>query len=376
MSETKADVIVIGAGIIGATCAWRLAQAGLKVTVLERTAPCSGASQAALGVLSFHVKPEAPAEFQQLCRHSSRHYPAIIEELAEAVGERPDYRAGGQLVVALRESDLGDLDAAYAANVERGVPVERASAEDCRLFEPGLNPNNYGALFFPEDAWVDNTTLTFAIARAAEQRGVAFERATVEAVETESGRVTGVRADSVLHPAAWVVVAAGAWSGRIRGVPPLPVRPVRGQALAVAGQPVRRVAMSARGYVVPKGKEQTLVGATVEEAGFDQSTTLGGLGEVAAAGLELAPALEEREFLGAWAGLRPGTPDGLPFIGPFEQLPNLIAATGHFRNGILLAPLTAELVRAVVIGQKPPLDLQPLRPNRPSIRPTPHADKE
>lgn len=359
-----ADVIVVGAGVIGAACAWRLASAGLKVTVFDRQAPGSGASQAALGVLGFHARPRMPAAFDHLCRQSRRFYPAIVDELRETAGRAPDYRPCGQLSLALTENDLLELEEDYTANVAFGVQVERPTPEECQLLAPGLAREIYGALFLPDDAWIDNTALTLALVRVAEQAGATFERGDVREVEQASGRVTGVRLGGESRPAGWVVIAAGCWSGQITGLPSLPVQPVRGQALMVAGQPIRRIVMSPRGYLVPKGDGQTMIGATVERVGFDDANTLGGIEEVAEAGLEIAPGLLGNEFLGAWAGLRPGTEDYLPFIGPFSRFPNLVAATGHFRNGILLAPITAAMVRSVITGEAPPVDLEPFLPDR------------
>jgi glycine oxidase len=360
-----ADVVVIGAGVIGAACAWRLAQAGLSVRLLERSAPAAGASQAALGVLQFHAKARMPRPYQRLAIHSRDLYPPMLDELAALDGERLPYYVGGHLSVALLEADLPELDAFEADNQALGLPVERVTPEECRLMEPGLNPAVLSGLFYPEDAWVDNTALTLALARAAERHGARLERRSVEAVVVDGGRATGVRAGGEFIPAGWVVLAAGCWSPQVRGVPALPVVPVRGQALAVQGQPVRRVVSSPRGYIVPKGTAgQALLGATVEHAGYDEETTVGGLAEVAAASLELAPGLRGCAFLGAWAGLRPGTPDGLPFIGPFDEAPNLVAATGHLRNGIMHAPSTAAAVTAVVTGSAPPFDLAPFRPGR------------
>jgi glycine oxidase len=167
-----------------------------------------------------------------------------------------------------------------------------------------------------------------------------------------------------LRPAGYIVLAAGCWSGEIDGLPPLPVEPVRGQALMVSGQPIRRIVNSPRGYLVPKGDSQTMIGATVEWAGYEEANTMGGLGELIDAGLEISPTLARSEFIGAWAGLRPSAPDLLPFIGPFGQLPNLIAATGHFRNGILFAPITAALVCGIILGEKPAVDLRSYSPDR------------
>jgi glycine oxidase len=266
--------------------------------------------------------------------------------------------------VALIEENLAGLEEAYVANKERGIPVERPTAAECQQLAPGLSPRLLGALFLPGDAWVDNTALTLAMVKAAEKSGAIFERGQVQAVVTEMGKATGVTVAGNTRTAGWIVLAAGCWSGQIDGLPPLPVQPVRGQAFMVAGQPIRRIVMSPRGYLVPKGDHQTMVGATVERVGFDDSGTLGGIAEVAQAGLEMAPRLAQNEFLGAWSGLRPGTPDDLPFIGPFASLPNVIAATGHFRNGILLAPITAAMVQAALLGETPPLALDPFLPGR------------
>jgi glycine oxidase len=364
----NADVIVVGAGVIGVTCAWRLASAGLRVTVFDRQAPGSGASQAALGVLGFHARPKMPAAFDDLCRRSKQFYPAVVDELREFVGQAPDYRPCGQLSVALNENDLVDLEEDYSVNVALGVPVERPTMEECQLLVPDLNQQVCGALFFPNDAWVDNTALTLIVAQAAEAAGAKIERGEVQGLVIESGQVAGVRVAGELRPADWVLIAAGCWSGQISDLPPLPVQPIRGQALMVAGQPLRRIVMSPRGYLAPKGDGQTMIGATVERVGFDETNTLGGLNQIVAAGLEIAPGLKGNEFLGAWAGLRPGTQDNLPFIGPFGELSNLIAATGHFRNGILLAPITAAMVRATITGETPPADLEPFSPDRTMAR--------
>lgn len=360
-----ADVIVIGAGVIGAACAWRLAQAGLSVTLLERDAPASGASQAALGVLQYHAKPKAVGAYQHLSFDSQKLYPAMLDEMAAYNGERVPYYAGGQLNLALDVADWDELESLYAANTSLGLPVERLDGAECRLLEPGLTPRALGGLFFPNDAWVDNTGLTLALAHAAEKSGATLVRAKVTRLIQSDGRVHGVEAGGQTYLCEWVVLAAGCWSGQIDGVPSLPIVPVRGQALAVTGQAVKRVVASPRGYLVPKGTAgQTLVGATVEHVGYDLDNTVGGLGEISAAGIEISPRLAGCTFAGAWAGLRPGTPDGLPCLGPFDTLPNLIAAAGHFRNGILQAPATAAIVCALVTGAALPFDIGAFSPTR------------
>jgi len=358
------DIIVIGAGIIGSISAWRLAQAGFKVTVLERNAPASEASQAALGILTFHAKLNMPDIFHQLCYRSQPYYKKLIDELSEITREMPNFQQGGSLKVAFIEEDLPEIEDYYRINKALGVNVEWASVEESLMLAPGLNPKVITALFFENDAWVDNTALTLTIVEAAKKAGVTFQKANVRRINSQAERVTGVETDKGSFSADMVILSAGCWSGLIKGVPPIPIFPVRGQALAVNSQPIRRVVMTSRGYMVPKGTDQMMIGATEEPVGFEEKNTLEGIESVAKAGLEMAPSLQKAEFLGAWAGLRPGTADKLPFIGPFPDLPNLIAATGHFRNGILLAPFTADIIRSVVTGEKPVIDISPLSPGR------------
>jgi glycine oxidase len=366
MMAKSADIIIIGAGIIGAACAWQLASTGAKVKVYDRNAPGTGASQAALGVLGFHNRPDMPAPFNEMCRLSRNYYPATIDKLFELTGRRLDYKMGGQLSIALDEEDLIELDKMYRANISQDISVEQPTREEALLLAPGLNPEVKGSLFFPDDSWVDNTALNLTLVKASELAGVIYKRGEVQSIERATGRVIGIRVAGELIKADWVVLAAGCWSNKIDNTPTIPVYPVRGQALMVSGLSIQRVVMSPRGYLVPKGKDQTMIGATVERVGFNESNTLGGIREISSAGLEIAPVIGRSEFLGAWAGLRPGTEDNLPLIGPFKELPNLIAATGHFRNGILFAPLTADMVKAAIVGIDSPISLEPFLPDRAS----------
>ena len=360
------DVLIIGAGIVGASCAWRLSQAGLSVKVLDRTAPGSGASQAALGVLTFHGRPDVmPEPMRMLARLSRDYYPAIIDELEEVVGERVYFRQEGQLILGMNEDDMASLEETLRVNRLEGVELERATPEEALVLEPNLNPEIAGALYSPHDAWVDNTTLTQAIVRAARQTGAIFEQTEVDLIETNDGQITGIRAGEALYQSDWVVLAAGAWSGQIWNVP---VKPRRGQAYSVEGSYFKRVIHSPRAYIVPKGDSQTMLGATVEDVGFDSANTPDGLGFVSKGAFEISPTLETSKFSGAWAGLRPGTPDDLPIIGSTTDFPNLIIATGHFRNGILLAPITADLVRQIILSEPPNIDLAEFSPDRMSLR--------
>ena len=356
------DVLVIGAGIIGSACAWRLSKAGLSVRVLDRTAPGSEASQAALGVLTFHGRPDTmPKPLRHLARKSREFYPAVIDELEEAVGERIYFRQEGQLILAVHDADLPLLEETLRVNLEEGVELEQASVEEALMMEPNLNPEIVGALYSPHDAWVDNTALTQAFVSAAKQVGAVFEQAEVTSIETSDGRDASVLAGEARYEADWVVLAAGAWSSQIWDIP---VRPRRGQAYSVEGSYFKRVIHSPRAYVVPKNDTQTMLGATVEDVGFDASNTPDGLGAISTRAFEISPMLETSTFVSAWAGLRPGTPDNLPIIGPSAEFPNLVVATGHFRNGILLAPITAELVRQIILGETPSFDLAAFSPDR------------
>lgn len=359
------DALIIGAGIVGAACAWRLSQAGLSVRVLDRTAPGSEASQAALGVLTFHGRPDTMPEPMRALAHKSRaYYPAIIDELEEVVGERVYFRQEGQLILGMNEDDMPSLEETLRVNRLEGVELERATPKEALMLEPNLNPEIAGALYSPHDGWVDNTALTQAIVRAAQQAGAVFEQAEVNSVETGNGQIKRVRAGEAHYESDWVVLAAGAWSGQIWNVP---VKPRRGQAYSVEGSYFKRVIHSPRAYIVPKYEAQTMLGATVEDVGFDASNTPDGLGSISTRAFEISPRLETSTFVGAWAGLRPGTPDDLPIIGPAVEFPNLVLATGHFRNGILLAPITADLVRQIVVGDTPDLDLAPFSPDREAL---------
>ncbi len=363
------DVLIIGAGIIGAASAWRLSQAGLSVKVLDRTAPGSEASQAALGVLTFHGRPDTmPKPLRLLARKSRDFYPAVIDELEEDLGERVYFRQEGQIILAITDDDLPSMEETLRVNRAEGVELEQASPEEVRLLEPNINPEIAGALYSPHDAWVDNTALTQAFVSAAQQAGAVFEQAEVTSVETNNGRVASLLAGEARYESDWVVLAAGAWSGQIDGVPNVPVTPRRGQAYSVEGSYFKRVIHSPRAYIVPKGKNQTMLGATVEDVGFNASNTPDGLGAISTRAFEISHVLETSTFIGAWAGLRPGTPDNLPIIGISGERPNLVIATGHFRNGILLAPITADLVRQIVVGDTPDLDLAPYSPSRSALK--------
>jgi len=356
----KPDILIAGAGIIGCSLALRLAEEKVAVLVLDRGQPGEEASWAAAGMLaptSEHA--QAPAE-TELAAVSAALYPSWIEKLEGRIKEPLGYRSEGTLLVAFSVDEAAQL---------AGLPGEALAPEEAQQREPALNKKLVAALFLPGDRQVDNRRLLQALLVAAVGAGVEF-RAGAPAAEwwIESGRMRGVRtaAGEKLEAGA-VVNALGCWAGT---VPPLgrryaPVRPVRGQMLALEAAPdfLRHVVRSPRGYLVPRGGGRLLVGSTMEDAGYDKSVTPSGLRGLLAAAVEIAPGAAGLPFVEAWAGLRPDTPDHLPILGATD-IKNYFVATGHFRNGILLAPLTAELMTEAILNRKPRLALAPFSPLR------------
>jgi len=356
----KPDILIAGAGIIGCALALRLAEEKLPVLVLDRGQSGEEASWAAAGMLaptSEHA--QAPAE-TELAAASAALYPSWIEKLEGRIKEPLGYRSEGTLVVAFSAEEAAPLAA---------LPGEALAPEEAQQREPALSPRLVAARYLPGDRQVDNRRLLQALLVAAVGAGVEF-RAGAPAAEwwIESGQMRGVRtvAGEKLEAGA-VVNALGCWAGT---VPPLgrryaPVRPVRGQMLALTapGDFLRHVVRSPRGYLVPRASGRLLVGSTMEDAGYDKSVTPAGLRGLLRAAVEIAPGAGALPFVEAWAGLRPDTPDHLPILGATD-IKNYFVATGHFRNGILLAPLTAELMADAILGRQPRLALEPFSPLR------------
>ncbi|MGP3954955.1 FAD-dependent oxidoreductase [Nonomuraea sp. 3N208] len=376
--------VIVGGGIVGLSIAWRLARSGRPVTVVD-PAPASGASYAAAGMLapvSEVTYTETP--LLRLGMASLRRWPAFATELAEdagwvaadagagaaggprvgpfgglEIGDGPrrglDLRADGTLDVAFGADDLAALDELAAYMDKLGLPVERLTGRECRRLEPMLAPSVRGGLLAPEDAWVDPRRVTTALLAALDRLHVPLVRARAAGLLRDAdGKVVGVRLEppregpqppSELR-AERVVLAAGAWSAELAEVP---VRPVKGQIMRLRSpQPllsrcVRGTVHGSYVYLVPRGDGELVVGATQEELGFDTRVTAGGLYELLRDARELVPGVTELEVADVVAGLRPGTPDNLPIIGP-SGTPGLTLATGHYRGGVLLAPLTAALV--------------------------------
>lgn len=351
------DVVVAGGGLIGLACAWRAALAGLRVTVVDDV-PGTGASRAAAGMLA-PVTEAAYGEqhLLELSRASLARYPSFVAELEQASGARVGLRTAGTLVVAMDGDDLAALDELHAFQRELGLSAERVTPRACRQREPALTPRLRGGLHVPGDHSVDPRALHGALLVAAERAGVRVVRARVGALQVTGGRATGVLLEdgSALAGDA-VLLALGARAGRLPGVPAgaVPVRPVKGQILRLRGAPllsgtVRALVRGRALYLVPYDRDRLVVGATVEELGFDERITAGAVLDLLRDATEVLPGVTELELLETLARSRPGTPDNAPLLGTCA-LPGLVLATGHHRNGVLLTPVTADAVAAVLAG--------------------------
>ncbi len=378
------DVAVVGGGAIGLSVAWRAAQRGLRVVVVERGEPGSGTSSVAAGMLA-PVAEANPLEQSvlQLGLASLRAYPSFVEELRAAAGEDPGYLPCGTLVAARDRDEAEALERELEMRRGLGLAVERLRPSQARAVVPALAPAVRLALSIEGDHAVDPRRLCAALAQAVRRAGGELRTgATVAAIEisTNSG-VEGLCVeglcldDGELVAADQVVIAAGTWSDQIAGIPDqarVPIHPVKGQIMRLhdpAGPGLlNRVLRMVSGYVVPRGDGRYVLGATMEERGFETTVTAGAVYELLRDASELVPGISELVIDEISAGLRPATPDNAPAIGP-SAVPGLHWATGHYRNGILLAPITAELLAAALMGEELPQLAAPFAPGRFAIVP-------
>ncbi len=368
MVPVTSDAVVVGAGAIGSAIGWRLAQAGMDVVSVD-SEPGRGASWAAAGMLAPVTEVRYGEEgLLRLTMESRRRWRGFAAELETQTGTGIGYRECGTLLVARDRDDLAEIEEIAAFMAELDLPVRRLRARQVRELEPALAARTRGGIHVPGDHQVDNRALVDALAEACRRSGVRTFTGTVESVSASGGHVDGVvLADGREVAAPTVVVAAGPRTPGIAGVPPLPVRPVKGQLVHLrdpSGLPI--AARNVRGlgvYVVPRADGRTVVGATVEERGFDTTTTAGAVLELLREAYELLPGLAEHELIEVTAGLRPGTPDNAPVIGRIGP-EGLVVATGHYRSGILLTPVTADAVRDLVVGASVPDELAACRPDR------------
>jgi glycine oxidase len=355
-------VAIIGAGVVGLGIAWRLAARGVEVSVFDRGAAGAGATHAAAGMLAACAEAEPGEEaLVALGRDSQARWPAFAAELEQASGIDVELRREGTLIIALTADDQARLFHHLEFQKKLELPLEWISAAETRRREPHLAGKLAGAVFSPEDHQVENRKLALALAAAARAAGASiYEHAPVATISSQGRRVDGVvLADGRKHTADAVVLAAGAWSRGIaasiadlapQSLPP--VRPIKGQMLALRMDPaaplINHVIWGPGIYLVPRRDGRLIVGATVEERGFDATLTAGGLLTLLEAAWRAVPAIEELPIDEMWVGHRPGSRDDAPILGP-GPLDGLIYATGHHRNGILLAPVTADAIARLVL---------------------------
>ncbi|MFI6643822.1 glycine oxidase ThiO [Streptomyces sp. NPDC050504] len=377
MSRSRSsDVLVIGGGIIGLVTAWRAAGRGLAVTVADPD-PGGGAAQVAAGMLAAVTElHHGEQTLLGLNLESARRYPGFVAELEEACGRSVGYRACGTLAVALDADDRAHLRELHALQHRSGLESQWLTGRECRRLEPMLAPGVRGGLQVEGDHQVDPRRLAAALLTACERAGVAFARGWVERLSVVRDRAAGaVLVDGTELAADQVVLAAGSLSGELGGVPSdvlPPVRPVKGQVLRLTvprayapflSRTVRAVVRGSHVYLVPRENGELVVGATSEELGWDTTVTAGGVYELLRDAHELVPGITELPLTETRAGLRPGSPDNAPLLGP-TALPGLALATGHYRNGVLLTPVTGDALAAYLATGELPDEARPFAPGR------------
>jgi glycine oxidase len=361
---------VVGGGVIGLGIAWRAARSGLSVTVVDRSGG-RGASWAAAGMLAPVTEVhygERPLLGLNLA--AAARWPGFAAEVEDATGRPVGYRPAGTLAVARDTDDNAALEDLYRFQLRCGLQVERLRSRECRQLEPGLAPGIRGGVLAPGDHQVDNRALVEALLVACQRADVRVVEGRVAELAVEGDRVTGVvLGDGERLAAGAAVLAAGCWSGGLGGVAAevVPVRPVKGQLLYLRGpadQPLcHRNVRGLEVYVVPRGDGRVVVGATVEEQGFDTRVTAGAVADLLRAALELLPDVAELELAETVVGLRPGSPDNAPMLGPAGP-EGLVVATGHYRNGILLTPVTADAIAELLATGRVPELVAPFTPGR------------
>jgi len=361
------DVIVVGGGVVGCSAAYFLAREGARVTLMERGDIAGGASGAAAGMLAPICESQGEGPFFELGLRSLEMFPALVEELRERSGVDPQYEPCGILRVALDDEAAADLRQQAARLADYGL--DWLDAGTVREREPLVSSRLRGALWSPREGHVFSPFMTRAYASAALSLGAAVETGvTVVDLLREGDRVVGVRTKDADRHAGHVVLAGGAWGGQPAGagMPRLPIEPVRGQILSLqAPQPgFATIIWGEDAYLVPKRNGSLVVGSTEERVGFDCRVTAGGIAGLLEAAPRLVPSLADCTFQGAWAGLRPDTPDHLPLIGPAPGLEGLTLAAGHYRNGVMLSPITGTLLAGSILRGEFPDEFSTFLPRR------------
>lgn len=355
INDKFSEVLIVGGGVIGLSIARELHRKGLRrITILERGASGSESSYAAAGMLAPNAETEKADDFTRICTESLSLYNKYAEELFGETDVNIELDRSGTLYAAFTENDSAEIRRRYAWQTRAGLAVEHFSAEETRRAEPFISPDVRESLFFPNDWQVENRRMLHALEKYAELNDIKIlENAEVKKILIENRKVCGARTVDANFPASVIVLATGAWTSLIEseGLTMPKVKPIRGQMIAfhTAKRLFERVIYSPRGYLVPRRDGRILIGATVEDAGFDKSVSEAAIEFLHETALEISPSLASLEIYEKWAGLRPLAADGLPILGTFAEMENLFIATAHYRNGILLAPLTAKIAAEKIV---------------------------
>jgi glycine oxidase len=365
------DIVIVGGGIMGGSIAFELAKHKLNIAVLDRQELMNEASWAAAGMLS--PAPDCPAAIPlvPLGRASLAIYPKFVDAVEHASGLRTGFRTGGAVMVISNGDAEDELNKLVALHRGLGLACEPLPLAKARMMEPALGKDALAAALLPDECSIEPRPLSKAVLGAAISNGVTVLPGTeVVSLALDGRKCVGVKTTrgETIH-AAQVVLAAGCWSSQIlNAVPYAPTVPLRGQIIALrhSGTPIHNVLRSERGYIVPRGRmspQTVILGSTIENAGYEKRVTSGGLEKILAAANALVPELAKAEVIETWSGLRPGTPDQLPILGPAD-IDGLVFATGHYRNGILLAPITAKLVGEWILKKQLSVDCERFSPLR------------
>ncbi len=374
----RADVVIVGGGIIGCAIAFFLAKSGVRPLILERGQVGGEASSGAAGMLTAQTHTDEPGPLFDLKLASRALYEELANELHDRTGLDIEYRKLSHVAPALTEEENEAVGRRVEWQRARGLPAERLSAREARALEPGLTSDVRGAGWFPEDHHVNNSAATQALASAAIRLGgqVRTDCPVIDLMG-EGQRVTGARTRNESLSTGTVILCAGTWTQEFEKAArlPIPVVPAKGQIVVARLDPpaLRHVVYGTAAYAIPRSSGEHIIGSTVEFVGFDKRVTVDGMTGILQGITMLVPALHEGAMVASWACLRPAAPDGLPILGGVPGRPGLVIATGHFRNGILLAPITGKLIAELVVDGKPSISLEPFRPDRP-FPPGPPAD--
>lgn len=356
VQEISREVLIVGAGVIGLSIARELSRRGInRITIIDRRRAGHEATFAAGGMLAVQAETDEAGDFFDLCRTSRDLYPQLAAELADETGIDIELDRAGTLYLAFTSSDSREIDHRFRWQKNAGLNVEKLSAAETRKIEPFVSPDVRESLIFPDDWQVENRKLAAALIRFAVDRGIDLREETeCRRLIVKNGRVIGAETAGGKIYAQQTILAAGAWSSMIEAdsVSVPEIRPIRGQIVGfqTAKRLFNHVIYSPRGYLIPRADGRILAGATVEDVGFENRMTPDGIEYVSRNAFEIAPSISGLKIAEEISGLRPKASDALPVIGGFPHVENLIVAAGHYRNGILLAPITAAAVADMVVG--------------------------